>query len=213
MALIGVCRRFGRNEVLRDVQLELEPGTSTWLGGGNGTGKTTLARIAAGLLAPDSGTVLLDELSPSRTRRAFQSRVGMLSAGDRAMYGRLTVRHHLEMWARLAMLPRAARAPAIARAIERFELVELADRRLDRMSMGQRQRARLAMTFLHDPAVVLLDEPLTSLDEAGAALVLRAVDHVRARGGAALWCAPLGDRADYPFDQRWVLVDGHLEPS
>ena len=210
LLLTGVRRSWSRREVLRGVELELVPGTANWLGGRNGAGKTTLLRIAAGAIAPDAGTVLLDGLSPRRARRAFQERIGLLSAGDRAMYGRLTVRHHLEMWARFAMVPRASRAPAIARALARFELEELADRRLDRMSMGQRQRARLAMVFLHDPAVVLLDEPHTSLDDDGRELVARALDELRARGGAALWCSPLGDRIDYAFDERWMLDDGLL---
>ena len=105
----------------------------------------------------------------------------------------MTARQHLEYWSRLALVPREQRNERVEESIERFALEALAGRRLDRMSMGQRQRVRVAMAFLHRPALLLLDEPATSLDSDGLTAVLEAVAEHRRTGGSALWCSPEGD--------------------
>jgi ABC-type multidrug transport system ATPase subunit len=89
----------------------------------------------------------------------------------------------------------------------------LAERRVDRLSMGQRQRVRVAMAFLHDPQLVLLDEPGTSLDEPGLALLNAAVSRLLGRAGAAIWCEPAGSRSDFPFDRRLQLEEGALHAA
>jgi ABC-type multidrug transport system ATPase subunit len=140
----------------------------------------------------------------------YQQLVSFLPAGDRGLYARLTVRKQLEFCARIAMLSRDRFHAAVERELTAFDLHELADRRVDRISMGQRQRLRIAMTFLPRPDIVLLDEPLTSLDGDGAALLRRAIDELLARDGAVLWCSPSGERVDMPFDARWSLEHGKL---
>src|SRR5262249_20871812 len=99
------------------------------------------------------------------------------------------------------------------RMLDEFDLRDLSDRRVDRMSMGQRQRLRLAMTFLPEPEIVLLDEPLTSLDAEGAALLAAAIDRLMEQGGSLLWCSPSGERVDQEFDARWMLDQGRLVPA
>lgn len=208
----GVCKRWGKQQaqVLDDVDLKLDIGTRTWVGGRNGAGKTTLLRIAAGLIDPDRGRVQAWGFSPRERRARYHRLVAFLPAGDRGLYARLTVRHQLRFWASMAMLERGVVAKRVEEAIELFELGELADRRVDRMSMGQRQRVRIAMTFLPEPEIVLLDEPLTSLDFEGAQLLQRAVEDLVDRGGALLWCSPTGDRPDLQFDADWILEQGRL---
>jgi ABC-type multidrug transport system ATPase subunit len=212
LALTSIRKRWKRNPqvVLEGVDLELHPGASTWVGGRNGVGKTTLLRIAGGLIGPDSGSVSLQGLDPERQRRDFVKRIGYLSAGDRGVYARFSPRRHLEWCARLAFLPRGQRQEHVEKAIDLFELGELADRRADRLSQGQRQRLRLAMTFLHDPIVACLDEPLNSLDDEGAAVLLHAVDALKARGGAVLWCSPPTDQREIKFDHSYLLENGLL---
>ena len=79
--------------------------------------------------------------------------------------------------------------------------------------MGQRQRLRIAMTFLPSPDLVLLDEPLTSLDTEGGVLLERAIDLLLARSGAVLWCSPSGENLDMEFDARWTIEHGRLLPA
>src|SRR5207245_1771342 len=141
-----------------------------------------LLRILAGLFLPDAGTVSLDGLDPVRQRRAYQRRLGFLAAGQGALYARLTVKGHLAYWARLALLPARDRRLAVILALGQFDLLALAANRVDRLSTGQRQRVRLAMAFLHDPDVVLLDEPSNSLDEVGLDRLRTVIDDCRRSG-------------------------------
>jgi ABC-2 type transport system ATP-binding protein len=215
LSISGASKRWRRDQapVLDGIELRLEPGASAWVGGINGAGKTTMMRIAAGLIDPDDGTVEAMGLTPIRHRVRYQQLVSFLPAGDRGLYARLSVRKQLEFCARIAMLPRERFRPAVERGLGAFALEELADRRVDRISMGQRQRLRIAMTFLPRPEVVLLDEPLTSLDGDGAELLRAAIDELLARGGAVLWCSPSGERLDMRFDARWLLEAGRLVPA
>ena len=196
--------------VLDGLTLTLAPGSATWIGGRNGVGKTTLLRIAAGILVPESGTVRLLGLDPVADREPFHRRLGFLSAGDRGLNARMTVAQQLDYWARLAYVPRARRAELVAVEIDAFGLGELAARRVDRMSMGQRQRVRLAMAFLHRPEVVLLDEPRNSLDGDGQEVLRERVLRAAGAGAAVVWCAPEGEEQAMRFDTGYVLEGGRL---
>jgi ABC-type multidrug transport system ATPase subunit len=211
----GLCKRWRKApaDVLQDVGLTLRAGSATWVGGRNGAGKTTMLRIAAGLIEPDRGRVEVCGFSPREDRARYQRLVAFLPAGDRGLYARLSVRRHLEFWARISMVARDHVCRTVEDAIATFALGELADRRVDRMSMGQRQRLRLAMTFLPRPEVVLLDEPLSSLDEQGTMLLEAAVQDVLARGGATLWCSPSEEHVTMAFDARLRVDNGRLGPA
>jgi ABC-2 type transport system ATP-binding protein len=215
LALRGVCKRWHKSQepVLVDVDLDLDLGTRTWVGGRNGVGKTTLLRIAAGLIDPDSGSARSWGRVADENRSRFSRLISFLPAGDRGLYARLTVRRQLEFWARIALVPARELEATVERAIADFDLTALAGRRIDRMSMGQRQRLRIAMTFLAGPEVVLLDEPLTSLDGDGGELLDRAIARLVDGGGAMLWCSPVGERVEQPFDAAFVLERGRLVPA
>jgi ABC-2 type transport system ATP-binding protein len=212
LSMRGVSKRWRKDlpPVLDDFDLVLEPGTTTWVGGRNGVGKTTMLRIAAGLIAPEHGRAEVWGFTAEENRARYQRLVSFLPAGDRGLYARLTVRRQLEFWARIAMVDRDRFREIVEQTIETFELCELATRRVDRMSMGQRQRLRIAMTFMTRPEIVLLDEPLTSLDTEGGVILQAAVADVLDRDGAILWCSPSGEHLDMTFDARWVLERGRL---
>jgi ABC-2 type transport system ATP-binding protein len=199
--------------VLDSVSLTVGAGRAVAITGHNGAGKTTLLRIASGLIAPDAGSVAVSGLHPERDRRAFQRQIGFLSAGNSGLYARLKVEHHLDYWARLALIPKAERRAAVDAVIERFALDELSGKRVDRLSMGQRQRLRLSLAFLHEPNVVLLDEPATSLDDQGAAIVQAAADEVLARGGSIVVCTPTSELSRLRFDAVYLVESGRLEAA
>jgi ABC-type multidrug transport system ATPase subunit len=211
----GVTKRWrsDRPPVLDGVSLALRPGEVVGVLGRNGAGKTTLLRIAAGLITPDAGSVRLLGLAPERDRAEYQRRLGFLSAGNSGLYGRLRVEHHLNLAAALAYVPREARAAAIDRVRRAFALDELLGQRVDRVSMGQRQRVRLALAFLHEPELALLDEPRTSLDADGVGYVRDAIDRLTAGGGSAVVCAPDTDDLGVECDRRFTVNDGNLEPA
>jgi ABC-type multidrug transport system ATPase subunit len=197
--------------VLDNASLTLGAGAVTWIGGRNGVGKTTLLRLAAGILLPQRGSVRMGRLTPSAKGGRYQRAVGFLSAGDRGLNARMRVRQQLDYWARLAYVPRERRAELVARSLRQFGLEEFAERRVDRMSMGQRQRIRLAMAFLHEPRVLLLDEPRNSLDDDGYEVLGKQIRWVTGRGATVLWCSPRGEDRVLACDAGYTLEDGRLE--
>jgi ABC-2 type transport system ATP-binding protein len=215
LVLRGVTKswREGPGLVLDSIDLDIRPGTVVSLVGANGVGKTTFLRILAGLITADAGTVSLAGLTVSSTRREYERRVGFLQAGQSGLYARYSVRDHLALWARLAFVPRSHRRDAIERTLHSFGLESLATRRADRLSTGQRQRLRLALTFLHEPSLVLLDEPATSLDPDGIELLQRAVSASVTRGSATVWCAPTTADVFVRAEFGLVLTEGKVWPT
>lgn len=214
LVLDGVSKRWRRSDrpVLDRIRLEVPAATVVVVAGRNGVGKTTLLRIVAGIIAADAGSVALDGLSPRRNRRRYHRQVGFLSAGSAGLYARLTVAQHLAYWASLAFVPAGEREERVASALARFELEDVAGQRADRLSMGQRQRLRLALALLHEPTLLLLDEPWNSLDGEGIELVNAAILDFKARGGSGLVCTPSGHELDaLPADRTYVLDGGRLE--
>jgi ABC-type multidrug transport system ATPase subunit len=211
----GLVKRWpGRDAPTLDgLDLHMAPGDVVSVTGRNGAGKTTLLRIIGGLLAPDRGHVELGGLRLGRARRAYQRQIGLLTPGDRGLYARLTVERHLDLWGRLALLDGRARQAAITAMTEQFDLAEIAGMRVDRLSMGQRQRVRLALAFLHEPRLVLLDEPATSLDSVALELLRRAVDTAAARGAMCLAVGPDGVETGVPSRRRLALRHGRVVPA
>jgi putative ABC transport system ATP-binding protein len=196
--------------VLDGVSLNVAAGEAVGVHGRNGSGKTTLLRVAAGLITPESGAVDLDGAGPETDRREFNRRIGFVSAGNGALFARLTVDHHLAYCSRLALLAPEPARDAAARVVEDFALDELRGKRVDRLSSGQRQRLRLALGFLHDPAVILLDEPDTSLDDPARGLLADALERHRARGAAAIVCSPSPAVDGVSLDRSFLVQDGRL---
>jgi ABC-type multidrug transport system ATPase subunit len=211
----GVSKRWPGSDapVLDAVDLTLAPATVASLVGANGVGKTTLLRVVAGLIFPDAGTVELDGLNVRSDRREFQRRIGFVPAGHTGLYARFSVRSHLEYWARVAFVPRRERRHAVERALRQFALEPLARQRPERLSMGQRQRLRLALGFLHRPSLALLDEPHTSLDHEGLEMLHDAVARQVEAGGTTLWCAPTADEVAVDANVRYTLVRGRVTRS
>lgn len=163
-----VVKTFGATVALRGVDAELGRGL-TVIEGPNGSGKTTLLRIIGTVLRPTSGTVVYEPMGEDRERA--RETIGWLSHEPLA-YPDLTGRDNIELAARLLGLD-AHRS--WQRAAERFELGKFAERPLRTNSRGQRQRIALARALVHDPSLVLLDEPTAGLDAASVKRLLRVV--------------------------------------
>lgn len=168
---VELVRAFGAHRAVDGVSFTLEPGRFLSLFGPNGAGKTTLLRLLSGALRPSQGELRLGD-QPLRTREpGWQKRIGVLSH-QTFLYGHLTARENLRFFADLYDLDRVDER--IQAGLEAVDLSSRADDLARNYSRGMRQRLALARTLLHDPDVVLLDEPFTGLD-AHASAVLRGV--------------------------------------
>jgi ABC-type multidrug transport system ATPase subunit len=164
-------RRYGDKRVLRGVEFDIGAGGFLVVTGPNGSGKTTLLRLCAGLAVPTRG-----ELDVSVER----GRIGYL-AHEPLVYRELTALENLELYGRLYRVPE--RRERTGMLLERFGLWEARHERAGSYSRGMLQRLALCRTLLHEPALLMLDEPYTGLDEEGAELLDRELEERRA--GAA----------------------------
>ncbi len=159
----NLTRRFGSSVAVDEVSFVLEPGMVVGLLGPNGAGKTTTMRLLTGYLRPDSGSVLLDGVDLATDAVARKQLLGYVPESA-ALYPELTVVGTLRYWAKLRRVPRARRAEAIDRAIDAVNLGSVGRTRVGTLSQGFRQRVAIAQALVHDPRVVVLDEPTNGLD-------------------------------------------------
>ncbi len=171
IVVTDVARSFGPVHAVRSVSLEARAGEVTGLVGPNGSGKTTLLLMLATLLVPDRGEIRIGGLDPVRESTAVRSMLGWMP-DTLGVWPNLTVRRSLELTARLYDMPRAAAAERATELLSLVDLDELADRPARVLSRGQKQRLSLARALVHDPRVLLLDEPASGLDP-GARIALR----------------------------------------
>ncbi len=193
----AVTRRFGTRTALREVSFELWPGESVAIIGPNGAGKTTLLSILAGVLDASEGGL---EHPPER-------RFGWVPQQP-ALYSKLSVAENLRLFARLERL--ADPEAAVARMLDQADLGDRADDEVGRLSGGNRQRVNIAIGLLAEPAVLLLDEPSSSLDPRQRARLWKFIGGLRERGATILYSTHNVLEAERYADRVLVLVDGEL---
>jgi ABC-2 type transport system ATP-binding protein len=160
---VDLVRRFDARPALAGVSLDVERGETFALLGANGAGKTTFIRLVTGYLLPSSGSVTVDGLSPVSDAKAVHARLGYVAETSR-LYPELRVRSFLRFAGRVHGLAGAALEAAVERDLERFSLADVAQRLVGHLSKGYQQRVSLAQAFLHDPPLVIVDEPTGGLD-------------------------------------------------
>jgi heme exporter protein A len=160
----GLEKRYGRKRVLRGVDLAVPVGGFALVTGPNGSGKTTLLRVLAGLAAPTRGDLVVG---------ADRAGVGYL-AHEPLVYRELTAVENLDLFGRLYRVPE--RRERIGMLLERFGLWDARSERVSTYSRGMTQRLALCRAILHEPELLVLDEPYSALDEDGAALLDRELD-------------------------------------
>jgi ABC-2 type transport system ATP-binding protein len=156
-------KRFGSFVAVTDLSFEVAAGEVLGFLGPNGAGKTTTMRMVTGFLPPSRGSVTIDGRDLLRDPIDAKRRLGYLPENP-PLYPELTVRQYLSFVAEIKDVPRARRRAAVDRAIDRATLREVANKRVAALSKGFKQRVGLAQAIVHEPKVLILDEPTSSLD-------------------------------------------------
>ena len=201
----GLEKRFGPLVALRGVELRVPRGSLLAVLGPNGAGKTTLLRLLAGLARPSAGELRVGE--GALDRRASRGRIGFIGHAT-LLYPALTARENLRFAARLYGV--VDPEPRIARLLEEHDLAAVADRPAGTCSRGLAQRLAIARGLVHDPDVVLLDEPFSGLDRAGAGRLARRLAAGRAGGRTAVLVTHDLARAAELADSAIVLLRGRV---
>ena len=205
---------FGRGEevhALRGVDLAVNDGEIVGLLGPNGAGKTTLLKILSGLILPDKGSAEIGGISTEKENR-IKRLLGLVHPDERSFYWRLTGRENLRFFATLYDVPHRKIEQRIDQLLEDLDLVAPSDRRFADYSSGMKQRMSIARAMLHDPPILLMDEPSRSLDPASSLALRELVDErLRVRHGKTILIAS-HDLAEVQAlcDRIYVLIDGRV---
>jgi heme exporter protein A len=207
LALSDISRRFERRRALSHVSFSCQSGDVVGLLGHNGAGKSTLLAILATLLRPSSGEVRYGATSAAEATPALRARLGLLGH-EIQLYPELTARENLRFFARLHGL--ADVRGTVEDALDRAGLADRGGDPVSSFSRGMRQRLAFERTLLHDPRLLLLDEPFTGLDQRAAAGVLGRLD-LLARGGRIIVVATHDlDLASRVITRAVILRDGRV---
>jgi heme exporter protein A len=207
LRLIDVSRSYGRRRALNKVSLTAHAGTITTLLGPNGAGKSTLLSIASTLLPPSSGEVRYGDLDARHGGSPLRARIGLL-AHDLYLYPELTAAENLRFFATVYGLTDVERR--VAAALDRAGLAERRDDSVSGFSRGMRQRLALERALIHEPRLVLLDEPFTGLDEAAREALRVRLIAVRKSGAIVLLTTHDTAAVTGLTDASVSLVDGRL---
>jgi heme exporter protein A len=206
LSFANVSRSYGRRWALSRVSFTCNAGEIVALLGANGAGKSTLISIAAALLTPSTGSVRYGD-HESRSTPALRQRIGLVGH-DLYLYPELSAKENLTFYGRLHQLPDvSARVEA---ALVRARLNDRRDDPVQSFSRGMRQRLTLERALLHDPRLLLLDEPFTGLDDASTSALVARLLELKARGGIVLVATHDLEVVDGVIDRAVVLRDGRV---
>ena len=209
LSLVDIRARYGQRLALDGVSLDARRGEIVGLLGPNGSGKSTLIAIAAGLLEPCGGEVLIDGRPRVADPRGFAARIGLVPQ-DCALYDELTAAENLLFFGRLYALSGHDLRRRVARTLSRVGLAGRGGERVGAFSGGMRQRLNLAAALIHDPPILLLDEPTAALDPAARDGLHADLTRLRDDGHAILFSTHHVDEAEQACDQVAVLDRGKL---
>ncbi|MDP6741092.1 MAG: ATP-binding cassette domain-containing protein [Planctomycetota bacterium] len=210
----NLCKTFddpkrGAVHAVCDLNLECKEGEIFGLLGPNGAGKTTTLRMLSTILAPTSGEAELAGIRVSDDPLEVRRRLGFLS-GSTGLYPRLTAREILEYFGRLHGMDEAQLQARVEDLLDTFSIRAFADGRCESLSTGQRQRVSIARAVLHDPPVLILDEPTTGLDILAASDMIQFIQSRKDAGTCVLFSTHILSEAERLCDRIGVIDQGRL---
>ncbi|WP_406068215.1 ABC transporter ATP-binding protein [Micromonospora sp. NBC_01638] len=209
LRLDGVDRSFGDRQVLNNVSFEVAAGRMTGFVGANGAGKTTTMRIILGVLAPDAGEVSWGGTTLTRQDRR---RFGYMPE-ERGLYPKMTTREQVTYLGRLHGLDAPAARRATDTLLERVGLGERGDDLLETLSLGNQQRAQIAAALVHDPEVLVLDEPFSGLDPLAVDTVVTVLRERASAGAPVLFSSHQLDVVERLCDDLVIIGDGVIRAA
>ena len=206
LELREVRKRYGDFDAVKSVSLAVPPGTIYGLLGPNGAGKTSTIRMVMDITAPDGGEILFNGRP---RRREDLGRIGYLPE-ERGLYRKMTVLDHLIFFGELHGLKRAVVLPRIESWLERLELAAWSKKKVEELSKGMQQKIQLVGTVLHEPDLVILDEPFSGLDPINQGLFKDAFADFQKQGKTILFSTHVMEQAEKLCDEICLISHGRV---
>ena len=210
LSVDGISKRFGDLEAVRNVSFELVPGETYGLLGPNGAGKTTSISIIAGLLEPDGGVVNVAGKRLTTKTTDPKRKIGLVPQ-ELAIYPDLTARENLRFFGRLYDLPRDALTKRIDRVLDVVGLADRADDPAKEYSGGMKRRLNIGIGLLHEPMLLILDEPTVGVDPQSRNAILESVEQLSSDGMAVLYTTHYMEEAERLCDRVGIIDEGELK--
>jgi sodium transport system ATP-binding protein len=205
-------KTLGKNNVLRGISFSAQKGEIFGLLGPNGAGKTTTLRIICTLLSPDSGSVEVLGFDTRKAPEEVRRRVGVVTA-DIGVYPRLTARENISYLAQLSGLDDGELKRSVEAVIERLDIAAFADPRAESLSSGQKQKVAIARAIVHDPPVLMFDEPTSNLDVLASKEVRDFMVESKGRGKCVIFSTHVLHDAERMCDRVTILHQGEVVAS
>jgi sodium transport system ATP-binding protein len=202
-------KTLGKNKVLRGISLEADSGEIFGLLGPNGAGKTTTLRIICTLLAPDAGSVEVLGFDTRNAPEEVRRRVGVVTA-DIGVYPRLSARENITYFAELSGVLDGELTRRVDAVLERLDMVPFANQRAESLSSGQKQKVAIARAIVHDPAVLMFDEPTSNLDVLASREIRNFMVESRGRGKCVIFSTHVLHDAERLCDRVTILHEGSV---
>lgn len=194
---------------VRDVSFRAEDGNILGLLGPNGAGKTTLLRMLSTALKPSNGTASFDGVDLVENPLKVRKKIGFLS-DNTGLYGRLTAREMIKYYGKLHGLDSAGIHKRMDELFNVLEMTDFVDKRNDLLSSGMKQKVSIARTLIHEPDIIMFDEPTTGLDVAAAEAILKFIESCKNQGKTVIFCTHHMHEVDRLCDRVVVLHKGRL---
>jgi len=194
---------------VRNVTFQAEKAKILGLLGPNGAGKTTLLRMLSTALKPTAGTAVFDGIDLIKSPLDVRAKIGFLS-DNTGLYGRLTAREMIEYFGSLHAMDRRTLKSRVDELFDVLDMTDFADKRNDDLSSGMKQKVSIARTLVHDPDVIMIDEPTTGLDVAAAEAILDFIKTCRDNGKTILFCTHHMHEVERLCDSVVILYKGRL---
>jgi len=210
----GLSKRFqdkkrGEIRAVDNVSFTCQPGKIYGLLGANGAGKTTTLRMLATILEPTDGTAVVCGYDVVEQPEMVRANVGFLSTAT-ALYPRLTAQELVEYFGRLNGLDEATLKKRVDDIFNRLDMKGFRDRRCDKLSTGMKQKTSIARTLVHDPPVMIFDEPTTGLDVMTARTIITFISDCRDRGKAIIFSTHIMSEVERLCDHIGIIHDGKI---
>jgi len=202
-------KKRGQVVAVNGVSFKVMPGEIFGLLGLNGAGKTTTLRMLAGLMKPNSGQAYLCGIDVAKEPEKAKAKLGFLT-GSTGLYGRLKAREMIEYFGKLHGLDSKQASVRTEQLMEMFNLTEFAETRCDKLSTGNKQKVSVARTMIHDPEVLILDEPTVGLDVIASRTVVQFINSEKCRGKAIIFSTHVMHEAEKLCDRIGVIHRGNL---